>query len=242
MQWLRSLIFTAFMFAWSLFYAVFFVIGAPFVPVKRRFGFAAWYARRMLNALRLICGLDFEVTGAENFPAVSHVALWKHSSAWETFAQFLIGPPKVIVLKRELFLIPFFGWGLAQLRSIAIDRSAGASAVNQVVAQGTARLQDGLSVLVFPEGTRVAAGETRKFGVSGALLASRAGCLIVPVTHDAGYYWPRRGLLKKPGTIRVVIGKPIAAAGRDAREISTEVQTVITETLAQIRARAGDPG
>ena len=95
MQWLRSLVFTAFMFAWSFTYAVIFVIVAPFVPVKRRFGLAAWYARRMMNALRLICGLDFEVTGAENFPAVPHVALWKHGSAWETFAQFRIGPPKV---------------------------------------------------------------------------------------------------------------------------------------------------
>jgi 1-acyl-sn-glycerol-3-phosphate acyltransferase len=240
MQWLRSLVFTAFMFAWSFVYAVFFVVCAPFVPVKRRFGFAAWYARRMLDVLRLTCRLDFEVTGAENFPAVTHVALWKHSSAWETFAQFLIGPPKVIVLKRELFLIPFFGWGLAQLRSIAINRGAGASAVNQVVTQGTARLQQGLSVLVFPEGTRVAAGESRKFGVSGALLASRAGCQVVPVTHDAGYYWPRRGLLKKPGTIRVVVGKPIPAAGRDVREINAEAQAVITETLAEIRRKAGD--
>jgi 1-acyl-sn-glycerol-3-phosphate acyltransferase len=242
MQWFRSLVFTAFMFAWSFLYAVFFVIAAPFVPVKKRFGLAAWYARRMLDVLRLTCRLDFEVVGAENFPAVAHVALWKHSSAWETFAQFLIGPPKVIVLKRELFLIPFFGWGLVQLRSIAIDRGAGASAVNQVVSQGTARLQDGLSVLVFPEGTRVAAGETRKFGVSGALLASRAGCMIVPVTHDAGHYWPRRGLLKKPGRIRVVVGKPIPAAGRDVREINAEAQAVITETLAAIRARAGAAG
>jgi 1-acyl-sn-glycerol-3-phosphate acyltransferase len=239
MQWLRSLIFTAFMFLWSAVYAIFFVIVAPFVPVKSRFGLAAWYARRMLEVLRLLCGLDFEVTGAGNFPADTHVALWKHSSTWETFAQFLIGPPKVIVLKRELLWIPFFGWGLALLRSIAIDRGAGASAVNQVIGRGSARLQEGLCVLVFPEGTRVAAGEIRKFGVGGALLASRAGCLVVPVTHDAGYYWPRRGLLKRPGTIRVVIGRPIPAAGRDAREINADAQAAIVEALAQIRRTAG---
>ena len=110
-----------------------------------------------------------------------------------------------------------------------------------MITQGTARLQEGLSVLVFPEGTRVAAGETRKFGVSGALLASRAGCLVVPVTHDAGYYWPRRGLLKKRGTIRVVIGTPIQTAGREAREINAEAQSVILETLERIRREAGDP-
>ena len=153
-----------------------------------------------------------------------------------TLAQFLVGPPKVIVLKRELMYIPFFGWGLWQLRSIAVDRGAGASAVNQVVAQGTARLREGLSTLIFPEGTRVAAGETRRYGVSGALLASRAGCNVVPVAHDAGYYWPRRGLLKNPGTIRVVVGPPIAAGGRDPREVNDEAQVWIETTIARLRA------
>jgi 1-acyl-sn-glycerol-3-phosphate acyltransferase len=240
MQWLRSLVFTAFMFAWTFAYAVFFVLVSWLFPVATRYRLAAWYAARLLGGLRLICRLDYEVTGLENIPDEPHIVLWKHSSAWETFAQFLIGPPKVLVLKRELIFIPFFGWGLAQLRSIAIDRRAGASAVTQVIGQGTARLKEGLSILVYPEGTRVPAGETRKFGVSGALLASRAGCLVVPVTHDAGYYWPRRGLLKKPGTIRVVIGKPIPAAGREAREINAEAQDAIVTTLAQIRRRAGD--
>lgn len=240
MQWLRSLVFTAFMFAWTFVYAVFFVLVSWMFPVATRYRLAAWYAARLLDALRIVCRLDYEVSGLENLPAGPHVVLWKHSSAWETFAQFLVGPPKVLVLKRELIFIPFFGWGLAQLHSIAIDRRAGASAVTQVINQGSARLKEGLSVLVYPEGTRVPAGETRKFGVSGALLASRAGCLVVPVTHDAGYYWSRRGLLKKPGTIRVVVGRPIQAAGRDPREINAEAHEAIVATLAQIRARAGD--
>ena len=239
MQWLRSLVFTAFMFAWTFLYAVFFVSVSWLFPVATRYRLAAWYAARLLGGLRVICRLDYEVSGLENLPAEPHVVLWKHSSAWETFAQFLVGPPKVLVLKRELIFIPFFGWGLAQLHSIAIDRRAGASAVTQVISQGSARLQEGLSVLVYPEGTRVPAGEMRKFGVSGALLASRAGCLVVPVTHDAGYYWSRRGLLKKAGTIRVVVGKPIQAAGRDPREINAEAQEAIATTLAEIRRRAG---
>ena len=235
--WLRSVVFTAFMFAWTLAFAILFVCVAWALPVPRRFALAAWYADIMLRAARVLCRLDWRIEGLENLPDTPHVALWKHSSAWETFAQFLIGPPKVIVLKRELMLIPFFGWGLWQLRSIAVDRGAGASAVNQVVHKGTARLREGLSVLVFPEGTRVAAGETRRYGVSGALLASRAGCVVVPVAHDAGYLWPRRGLLKRPGTITVVIGPPIAAAGRDPREINDEVQAWIEATIAQLRDR-----
>jgi 1-acyl-sn-glycerol-3-phosphate acyltransferase len=235
-MWIRSVVFTAFMFAWTLAFAILFVCVAWLLPLPRRFGLAAWYADIMLRALRAICGLEHRVEGLANLPDAPHVALWKHASAWETFAQFLIGPPKVIVLKRELMYIPFFGWGLWQLRSIAVDRGAGASAVNQVVNQGTARLHEGLSTLIFPEGTRVAAGETRRYGVSGALLASRAGCLVVPVAHDAGFYWPRRGLLKKPGTITVVIGPPIAAAGRDPREINDEAQAWIESTIARLRA------
>ena len=229
------------MFAWTLVFAIFFVCVAWALPVRRRFDLAAWYAGIILRAARVLCGLDWRVEGLGNLPAAPHVALWKHSSAWETFAQFLIGPPKVIVLKRELMLIPFFGWGLWQLRSIAVDRGAGASAVNQVVHNGTARLREGLSLLVFPEGTRMAAGETRRYGVSGALLASRAGCVVVPVAHDAGYLWPRRGLLKRPGTITLVIGPPIAAAGRDPREVNDEAQVWIETTIAQLRADKGRP-
>ena len=239
---LRSLIFTVFMFAWTLLYAVIFVIAAPFVSIRRRFDFVRWYGQRMLDGLRLICDLRFEVSGLENIPAEPHIAYWKHSSAWETFAQFLLGPPKVIVLKRELMYIPFFGWGLALLRSIPVDRGAGASAVNQVVQRGTIRLREGLSILIFPEGTRVAAGETRRYGVSGALLASRSGYPIVPVAHDAGHYWARRGFLKKPGTIHVIIGAPIATAGRDPREINDEVQRWIEDTLRQLPSATRSTG
>jgi len=239
---LRSLVFTAFMFAWTLLYAVFFVFAAPLIPMRRRFDLVRWYGARMLDGLRLICHLRFEVSGLENLPAEPHIAYWKHSSAWETFAQFLIGPAKVIVLKRELMYIPFFGWGLALLRSIPVDRGAGAAAVNQVVQRGTQRLQEGLSVLIFPEGTRVAAGETRRYGVSGALLASRSGYPIVPIAHDAGYYWARRGLLKKPGTIRVVIGPPLATAGREPREINDEAQRWIEETLRRLPSAPSSTG
>ena len=103
------------------------------------------------------------------------------------------------MLKRELMWIPLVGWAVHCLKPIAIDRKAGAAAVTQVIEQGKQRLREGLWILIFPEGTRVAVGETRKYGVSGALLASRAGCKIVPVAHNAGYFWPRRGWVKKPG-------------------------------------------
>jgi 1-acyl-sn-glycerol-3-phosphate acyltransferase len=238
MQALGSLLFTLFMIAWTLFYAILFVLVGGLMSLPKRFGFIAFYAHCMLGGLRLLCRLDYTVEGLQNIPDEPHVALWKHSSAWETFAQFLLGPPKVLVLKRELMWIPFFGMGLALLHSIAIDRRAGASAVNQVVDRGRTRLAEGLSVLIFPEGTRVAAGETRRYGVSGALLASRAGCKVVPIAHDAGFYWPRRGILKKPGMIRVCIGPAIEAAGRDPREINDEAQAWIEAAIRRMRTDA----
>ncbi len=238
MQALGSLVFTTFLFLWTLGYAAFFVLVSGFMSHRRRFALIEWYAERIFDVLRVTCKLDYRVEGLENIPNEPHVAYWKHSSAWETFGQFLVGPPKVIVFKHELIYIPFVGFGLRLLRSIAVKRGAGTSAVNQVVSQGRSRLAEGLSILIFPEGTRVAAGETRRYGVSGALLASRAGCKVVPVAHDAGYYWPRRGLIKKPGTVRVIVGPPIDAAGREPREINEEAQAWIESTIVRIRTES----
>lgn len=235
MQALGSLVFTTFLFLWTIGYAAFFVIVGGFMSYRRRFALIEWYAERIFDVLRVTCKLDYRVEGLENIPDEPHIAYWKHSSAWETFGQFLVGPPKVIVFKHELIFIPFVGLGLRLLRSIAVKRGAGASAVNQVVSQGRSRLADGLSILIFPEGTRVAAGETRRYGVSGALLASRTGRKVVPVAHDAGYYWPRRGLIKKPGTVRVIVGPPIDTAGREPREINEEAQAWIETTIRRIR-------
>jgi 1-acyl-sn-glycerol-3-phosphate acyltransferase len=140
----------------------------------------------------------------------------------------ILFPPLVWVMKREIYWIPFVGWGCMLAKCIAIDRKAGTAAVNQVLAQGKDRMERyGAWVAVFPEGTRMAPGETRRYGSSGTLLAAQEGRKIVPVAHNAGYFWPRRGLLKKRGVIRVVIGPPIDPVGRDAREVNEEVQAWI---------------
>ena len=227
MQWLASLLFTVFLFVWTGFYAAMFVIVGGLMPFRARFAMAYYWGKVLLVVLRLVCRLDYRVEGAENLPPGNHIALLKHSSAWETFAQVVLVPAHVWVLKRELMWVPFLGWALRLMRAIAIDRSAGKNAVQSVLEQGKQRLAEGEWVVIFPEGTRMAPGETRRYGVSGALLAAECGRLIVPVAHDAGYYWPRRGLYKKPGTIRVVIGPPIATAGRDPRDINEEAQAWI---------------
>lgn len=187
---------------------------------------------------RTICGLDYTVEGRENIPDEVGVALMKHSSAFETIAQFGVFPPQCWVLKRELMWLPFFGWALAALHPIAINRSAGRTAVQQVIKQGKQRLNEGLWVMIFPEGTRMGPGETRRYGVSGTLLAQDAGCLIVPIAHNAGDFWPRRGLRKLPGTVKFCIGPPINPEGRDPREVNREVQAWIENKVAEIRNAA----
>ncbi len=224
MQLLRSVLFTGFFLLWTFCYAMFFVLASIFLPFRGRFALARAYAHSVLVVLRWTCGLDYRVEGRENLPVGNHVALIKHASTWETVAQMVLLPPQVWVLKRELTWLPAFGWGLMLLRSIAVNRGAGGSAVKSVLQQGKARLAEGKWIVIFPEGTRMPPGETRRYGVSGALLAAENGRLIVPIAHDAGYFWPRRGLIKKPGTIRVVIGPPITAVGRDPRDVNAEAQ------------------
>jgi len=231
MQFLRSVVFTTLLFAGTLFYAVV-VLALAWLPGHKLYGVARSWAHTHLWLLEKLCGLTYTVEGRDNIPPGAHVSMWKHSSTWETLAQASIFPPQSWVLKHELMWIPLVGWAVHCLKPIAIDRGAGAAAVTQVLEQGKQRLEQGYWVLVFPEGTRVAPGETRKYGVSGALLASKVGCKIVPVVHNAGAFWPRRGWLKRPGTIRVVIGPPIDAAGRDPRALNEEVRAWIEGTLA----------
>jgi 1-acyl-sn-glycerol-3-phosphate acyltransferase len=233
-QLVGSLLFTAFLFLWTFFYAIFFVTACCFLPFRRRFVLARFWAAALLKVLKWTCRLDYVIEGRENLPPGNHIALWKHSSSWETIAMAVVFPRQVWVLKRELLWIPFVGWGIRQLHAIAINRKSGGSAVHQVVDQGRQRLAEGDWVMIFPEGTRMAPGQTRKYGVSGALLAREAGHMVVPVAHDAGRYWPRRGLFKKPGRIRVVIGPPINAAGLDPREVNERAQTWIEDTLRSL--------
>jgi 1-acyl-sn-glycerol-3-phosphate acyltransferase len=228
MQFLRSLLYTIFFLLFTFCYAILFVITGALLPWRGRFMMARLWSNILLGALRLICGLRYRVEGLENLPRNGAcIALVKHSSAWETFAQAAFLPPQVWVLKRELTWIPFIGWGVRLLRCIAIDRGAGGAAVRQLIEQGRKRLNDGQWIVVFPEGTRMPPGETRRYGVGGAAVAADTGVPVIPVAHNAGYFWPRRGLMKKPGCIRVVIGPPIATQGRDPREINEEAQRFI---------------
>jgi 1-acyl-sn-glycerol-3-phosphate acyltransferase len=235
LQYLRSLVFTILMMVSACFFSAIMTL-CFWAPYRVQFAIARFWAGIVFWMLAWICGLRYSVVGRENLPAGNHILMCNHSSAWETIAQFLLFPEQVWVIKRELLWIPFVGWGIKLLNPIAIDRHAGRAAVNQVVQQGLQRLAAGFWVIIFPEGTRVYPGHSRKYGVSGALLASQSGKLVVPLSHDAVNYWTRRSLLKKPGTIHVVIGKPIIAAGKNPRVLNDEVRAAIEAGLARIAA------
>jgi 1-acyl-sn-glycerol-3-phosphate acyltransferase len=232
-QWLGSLAFSVFFVLSVPVYAGLLFLTLP-LPGNDPYRWAVAWAGVVMRALRTLCGLDYRVSGREHLPNSSTVVLMKHSSTWETIAQILIFPRQSWVLKQELLRIPVFGWALRKLEPIAIDRKSGATAVQQVLSQGQSRLAEGSCVMIFPEGTRMPVGQTRRYGLSGALLASAAGKPIVPVAHNAGFFWPRRGMLKRAGTVRVVIGAPITTAGREPREINDEVQRWIEAQVAQL--------
>ncbi|HEY3231322.1 MAG TPA: lysophospholipid acyltransferase family protein, partial [Roseiflexaceae bacterium] len=190
------------------------------LPRMLRYRVISGWSRLMLWCLRVLCGIRWRVEGREHLPATPSVILAKHQSAWETLAFQQIFPPQVHVLKRDLLWLPFFGWGLALMSPIPIDRGRGLSALRQMARRGKVRLQQGFWVVVFPEGTRVAPGEHRKYRLGGAWLAAHAGAPVVPVAHNAGRYWPRNSFLKYAGEVRVRIGPPIESAGREPETIN----------------------
>jgi len=240
LQWIRSLVYTALLFAGTMAFGVVVLVSA-LLPltieqryvIPRNWGlFHTWLAKA-------ICGLGYVVEGQENLPPGPFVSLWKHSSTWDTLAQMFVVPPASWLLKREVTWIPVIGWAVSTYKPIAINRNARSSAVNQVVKQGKERLAAGMGVIVYPEGTRVAAGQTRKYGISGALLAKETGVPVVPIAHNSAYLWPRRSPLKKKGTIYVVIGKPIDPSGMDPREINERAQQWVEATIAELIQRPG---
>jgi len=210
------------------------------VPLGGLFGWrpgclvAGNYATVMLKWAEWILGITCEVEGWENVPAYPVVAMAKHQSAWETLFMQSRFPPQSWIIKKELVWLPFVGWGLLAIRSIAIDRSSGHSARDQIVEQGARRLAQGMWVSIFPEGTRIAPGKAGRYGIGGATLATRTGTPILPMAHNAGEYWPRYAFKKHAGCIKVVIGPLIPTAGRDVVSVNNEVQDWIEGQMRRI--------
>lgn len=228
--------------AW-LFYVGLFVLTIPFsllaillipLPAVTRSRWVSGWAHAVMWWLKVTCNLRYEVSGREHIPATPSIILAKHQSAWETIALQTILPPQVWVLKRELLMIPFFGWGLWAVGSIPIDRSSGREALKKLVNHGKDRLKRGLWVVIFPEGTRTAPGARAKYHIGGAWLASHTQTAVLPVAHNAGRYWRKNSILKYPGVIQVVIGPAIATNGLKPDALNLQVETWIETEMQHL--------
>jgi 1-acyl-sn-glycerol-3-phosphate acyltransferase len=237
MSAVRSTLFMVWALIWSVLVAPLVVIAA--LLLRGRWGYHAGKVWRLgiQWGVENLLGIRPKVIGLENMPQEPCVILSKHQSAWETMTlQDYVpkGAYCVFVLKKELLSVPFIGWGLAAMKMISIDRKAGKDALDQVVQQGRERLQQGFYVIVFPEGTRVAPGQKKRYKAGGAYLATHVGCKVVPIAHNAGELWPRQAFLKKSGTVTVSIGPAFDASGMTENEVNQRAEAWIEAEMRRL--------
>ncbi len=194
------------------------------VPYSYRSRYLRQWNRFFVFTARTILNINVDVVGRENMPNYACVIMCKHQSEWEAFYLQALFWPLCTILKNELLRIPFFGWALALMEPIAIDRTSPKEALKQVQNQGLKKLRQGRSVLIFPEGTRMPLGKSGRYARSGATLAIAATVPILPIAHNAGICWPNGNQKKQAGTISFVIGEPIVATGQSARELTKDVE------------------
>lgn len=237
-QAIRTFFFYLLLSSSSFFWCIFCVFIAPFLPFRERYRLVIQTWCRCATWLaKVVAGIHYEVRGLENIPQQPCVILAKHQSTWETFFLSAFFEPLSQVVKRELLYVPFFGWAMAMLKPIAIDRSNPKAALKQLAKQGDERIKQGAWVLIFPEGTRIPPGQIGKFSRGGAALAVNAGLPVLPIAHNAGEFWPKQGWAKYPGTIQVVIGPVIHAEGEGPRaiaELNERAYAWVAQTQQQI--------
>lgn len=230
--YLRSGLFYLCFLLFTVLWATLVIVIGPALPYRRRFQFAIGdYTAVIMWLLRWCCGIDYQVTGLENVPDRPCIIYSKHQSTWETFFLQTLFAPQAQVIKKELLSIPFFGWAFSLLAPIAIDRANRREAMEEVIRQGRQRLEDHVWVLIFPEGTRINPGQYKTFTRGGAALAKATGYPLLPIAHNAGLFWPNNRFLKFPGTVQVVIGRPIRPTQGTVEELTEEGQRWINETV-----------
>lgn len=238
MQMLRSILFNLLYGLWT---AVMHIACLPLLLGPRRwiYGAAGLWIDVTLWLLKHIVGLDHRVLGAEHLPHGSVIFAAKHQSAWETlFLSRYLGYP-AFVLKRELLSIPLFGWYLKKVGMIAIDRRAGASALRDMTRQSAEVFAGGRSLLIFPEGTRVAPGQQRPYQPGIAGLYGQLKVPVVPVALNSGLFWGRKAFVKRPGTITVEF-LPAIQPGLDRKTLMKDLESRI-ETATNALSRASGP-
>jgi 1-acyl-sn-glycerol-3-phosphate acyltransferase len=223
-------------------WAIMMLIASLFVSSDAMYRLAQGWLWLAMRGLQAICGVRWRVTGFDNLPVGQTspaILLVKHQSTLETFLMPVLMPhPLAYVFKRELLFVPFFGWAMARLDMIHIDRNQRAQAFSKVVEQGKRLLARGVWIIMFPEGTRMPRGQAGVYKHGGTRLAVETGAPVIPVAVSSAKCWPRKAFVKRPGVVDVVIGKPIPSAGRDPDELLREVQGWIEGEMRRIDPEA----
>ena len=229
--YLRSFVYTVVMFLSFIILCSAALIPPPLMSDARRWRIAVLWAEVNIASLKMLCGLDYVVKGEENIPPDKCVVFFKHSSVMEAFVGLKHFSPSSWVAKYELMYAPLFRGAIKRFGLIPVKRGLGGSEVEKVVSIGKQRLLENKWIVIFPEGTRMPHKETKRYGLSGALLAKGAGVNILPIAHNSGKYWKRRGLLKHPGTIVFSIGEPIKTKDKGVDKINKEAQNWIESEI-----------
>jgi 1-acyl-sn-glycerol-3-phosphate acyltransferase len=242
MNFLRSLVHMLWMIITVVPWAIFVIIASLFISSTRMYWWCVGWLRTAVTGGTVILGIQNRVTGLENLPQGAKdgaVLLLKHQSTWETFAITTLMPhPLAFVFKKELLYVPFFGWSMARMDMIHIDRSKRAEAFNKVVAQGKRLMAQGTWVIMFPEGTRIPRGQKGTYKTGGARLAIETGVPVVPIAVTSAKCWPRKAFVKKPGIVDFSIGKPISSVGRTPENLMQEVETWIEAEMRRLDPEA----
>jgi len=236
---LRSLAFALFQIIVTPPYAVSILLLA-WLPRIPRYRYITGWCAMNLWAARWICGIRSRVIGAENIPPTPVIVACKHSSTWETLFLSRYLPPLAYVAKKELLSVPFFGWGFRLASPITIDRTAGQDAMMQISEQGRARFAEGFWIILYPEGRRIRVGRRVRYKTGAARLASNMQVPILPIAHNAGWVWPKGVMGKRPGTITMSIGKPIAPNGMNPSEFMQVVENWIEDEVARLGPATGE--
>jgi len=245
MLFLRSLLHFLWMGVTVIPWATVVVITSPFLSPARVYWLCAGWLKVAVRGGEVLLGIRNRITGFENLPTGTTspaVLLVKHQSTWETFAMVALMPhPLAYVFKKELLYVPFFGWAMARMDMIHIDRSRGREAFNKVVEQGRRLLAQGTWVIMFPEGTRIDRGQRGQYKNGGARLAIETGAPVIPIAVTSAKCWPRKAFIKTPGVVDFSIGPPIPTQGRQPDELMREVEEWIETEMRRLDPQAYPP-
>ena len=235
----RSVLFVLFLIVTVMPWALTVVVVSIFVRGNPVYWLCVGWLRTAIWGAKVICGVHAKLHGMERLPDGPLVLLPKHQSTWETFAfPGLMPRPLAYVFKRELLYIPFFGWAMARLDMIHIDRSKRAEAWAKVAEQGRRLLASGHWVIMFPEGTRTPRGRQGTYKSGGTRLAITTGAPVLPIAVTSARCWPRKSFTLRPGLIEVSIGRPIPSMGREPDELMREVEAWIEAEMRRLDPQA----